>query len=447
MKIYESLGMAIPEVLLPREEVDLQKWAVIACDQYTSEPEYWHRVEELVGDSPSTLHLIYPEVYLNAPDKDQRIARIQATMKDYLKRELFRPLSGMVYVERQTAHGWRRGLLFCLDLEAYDYNPRACSLIRATEGTILERIPPRVKIREGAVLEVPHIMILIDDPANLTIGPATDHSRELQKLYDFELMFEAGRVRGFLVNEPRVEKMILNGLNRLASQREFEKRYNLPEGTPLLLFAVGDGNHSLATAKTIWEKTKAAANRPEELENSPLRYALVEVVNLHDDSLVFEPIHRVLFEVKNPEDLERELGHFFGGRVEFGEHGNFEQLKAVVNARKEKEQIAGLIRQESFQSIRFLKPAHNLTVGSLQSFLDDYLKKKAASGLDYVHGDESLLHLSRKNPGNLGFYLPAMDKSQLFPTVILDGALPRKTFSMGEAWEKRFYLEARKLID
>ncbi|MBC7348419.1 MAG: DUF1015 domain-containing protein [Candidatus Aminicenantes bacterium] len=447
MKIYESLGLAIPDILLPREEIDLQKWAVIACDQYTSEPEYWHRVEELVGDSPSTLHLIYPEVYLNDPDKDGRIARIQATMKDYLRRGLFQPRSGMVYVERQTAHGWRRGLLFCLDLEAYDYHPRACSLIRATEGTILERIPPRVKIREGAVLEVPHIMILIDDPAHLTIGPATDHSQELLKLYDFELMFEAGRLRGFLVNQPRVEKMILEGLSQLANPREFEKRYNLPEGTPLLLFAVGDGNHSLATAKTIWEKTKAASGRPEELKDSPLRYALVEVVNLHDDSLVFEPIHRVLFEVKNPQDLERELGHFFEGRVEFREHRNFEELKAVVNARTAQEQIAGLIKSDRFLTIRFQKPAHNLTVGSLQSFLDDYLKKKAASGLDYVHGDESLLNLSRKNPNNLGFYLPAMDKEQLFPTVILDGALPRKTFSMGEAWEKRFYLEARKLVD
>ncbi|MGQ9800983.1 MAG: DUF1015 domain-containing protein [Candidatus Saccharicenans sp.] len=447
MKFYDSLGMAIPDILLPRAEVDLQRWAVIACDQYTSEPEYWHRMEELVGDSPSTFHLIYPEVYLNAPDKDTRIARIQSTMKEYLKRELFRPLSGMVYVERQTAHGWRRGLLLCLDLEAYDFNPRASSLIRATEGTILERIPPRIKIREGAVLEVPHIMILIDDPANLTIGPATDHSRQLEKLYDFELMMDAGRLRGFLVNQPGVEDMILDGLRRLASQRDFEKRYNLPEGTPLLLFAVGDGNHSLATAKTIWEKTKAATSRPQELKNSPLRYALVEVVNLHDDSLVFEPIHRVLFDVKNPQNLEQEISHFFGGRVELREHHHYEELKAVVNSRKAREQIAGLIKSDRFFSIRFQKPVHNLTVGSLQSFLDDYLKKKRASSLDYVHGDESLLNLSRKNPDNLGFYLPAMDKEQLFPTVILDGALPRKTFSMGEAWEKRFYLEARKLVD
>lgn len=222
--------------------------------------------KSLVGEAPSTLHLIYPEVYLNSPDKEARIARIQAAMKDYLGRGLFREVSGMIYVERETAHGWRRGLLFCLDLEAYDYNPRASSLIRATEGTIIERIPPRVKIREGAVLEVPHIMILIDDPGHLVIGPAADHSRELSKLYEFELMFNSGRLRGFLVDRTEVERMVMDGLSRLASPEEFQKKYGLPERTPLLLFAVGDGNHSLATAKTIWERTKAAARNPEDLK-------------------------------------------------------------------------------------------------------------------------------------------------------------------------------------
>lgn len=447
MKKFESLGMAISKILLPAENIDLQKWAVIACDQYTSEPEYWHRVEEFVGNAPSTLHLIYPEVYLNSPDSESRIARIQRTMKDYLKRGLFREISGMVYVERETAHGWRRGLLFCLDLEAYDYRQGATSLIRATEGTILERIPPRVRIREGAVLEIPHIMILIDDPLNLVIGPATDHRQDLSPLYDLELMFDSGRLRGFLVNQPDVEKMILDGLSRLASQKEFQKRYEVPEGTPLLLFAVGDGNHSLATARTIWEKAKAGTADPEFLKNSPLRYALVEVVNLHDESLVFEPIHRVLFEVQQPENFEKELREFFKNEVEITRHDDFERLKTRVTSSHGREQVCGLIKEDGFYEIKFLKPAHNLTVGSLQAFLDEFLKKKNASGLDYVHGDTSLLNLSRKSPRNFGFYLPAMEKTQLFPTVILDGALPRKTFSMGEAWEKRFYLEARKLVD
>lgn len=258
---------------------------------------------------------------------------------------------------------------------------------------------------------------------------------------------QSGRLKGYLVDQPRVENMIISGLSSLASPKEFQKRYNLPDGTPTLLFAVGDGNHSLATAKTIWEKTKATASNPEKLKESNLRYALVEVVNLHDDSLVFEPIHRVLFGVVNPDGFEPELKTFFNGAVEFHQHLTFEDLKAEVNSRKKQEQIAGIIKKDSFKSVKILKPVHNLTVGSLQSFLDDYLKKKLASDIDYVHGDESLLNLARKAADNLGFYLPAMDKSQLFPTVILDGALPRKTFSMGEAWEKRFYLEARKLVD
>jgi len=446
MKIFNSLALSIPEILLPSEGIDLKKWAVIACDQYTSEPEYWQKVEAMVGNSPSTLHLIYPEVYLNAPDKEDRISRIQATMKDYLQKGIFRSVSGLVYVERETAHGWRKGLLLCLDLDNYDYNPRASSLIRSTEGTILERIPPRVKIREGAVLEVPHIMILIDDSHNLVIGPATDHKNELKKLYDFELMLDSGRIRGFLVDRPAVEKMILDGLFKLADHKEFQKKYNLPDSAPPLLFAVGDGNHSLATAKTIWEKTKTRLQNPEELQNSPLRYALVEVVNLHDDSLVFEPIHRVLFGVQEPQNLEKEIDEFFKGKVEFRKHRSYEELKTEVNSRKELEQISGMIRGITFTSIRFLKPEHNLSVASLQSFLDHYLKKKAAAGIDYVHGDQSLLTLSQKQTDNIGFYLPAMDKDELFPTVILDGVLPRKTFSMGEAWEKRFYLEARRLM-
>lgn len=446
MKIYDSLAIGIPEILLPAKGIDLRKWAVIACDQYTSEPEYWEKVEAFVGEAFSTLHLIYPEVYLNAPDKEARIARIQAKMKEYLNQGIFQPVEGMIYVERETAHGWRKGLLLCVDLDKYDYNPKTSSLIRATEGTILERIPPRVKIREGAALEVPHIMILIDDADNLVIGPATDHREELKKLYDFDLMFDSGHIRGYLVNRPEVEKMILCGLEKLADQEEFLDKYNLPEGTPLLLFAMGDGNHSLATAKTIWEKTKASIRDIEALKNSPLRYALVEVVNLHDESLVFEPIHRVLFEVKTPENFEKDLKKFFEEAVEIREHQSFDELKNEINRKKKSDQVAGLVFKSSFKSVRFLKPTYNLTVGTVQNFLDDYLKKESAGGIDYVHGDESLFNLARKNDNNIGFYLPAMDKNELFPTVILDGALPRKTFSMGEAWEKRFYLEARKLV-
>ncbi|HEK85339.1 MAG: DUF1015 domain-containing protein [Candidatus Saccharicenans sp.] len=447
MRVFDSIAIGLPEILLPVEGIDLIRWAVIACDQYTSEPEYWQKVENFVGSSPSTLHLIYPEVYLNAPDKEIRIAKIQATMKEYLSRGIFRSVEGPVYVERETAHGIRKGLLLAVDLEKYDYQPGASSLIRATEGTILDRIPPRVKIREGAALEVPHIMILIDDETNSVIGPVTDHKNEFQLLYDFDLMFDSGRVSGYLVNQPRVEKMIINGLENLVQTEKFCQKYNLPEGTPPLLFAMGDGNHSLATAKTIWEKVKNNLKDSRQLQNSPLRYALVEVVNLHDESLVFEPIHRVLFEVIVPEGFEKDFEDFFNGAVQIKEHHSFEQLRSEVNSKKKNEQVAGIIYKDSYKSVRFLQPVYNLTVGTLQNFLDDYLQKKAASGVDYVHGDDSLINIIKKKERSIGFYLPAMDKNEFFRTVILDGALPRKTFSLGEAWEKRFYLEARKLID
>jgi hypothetical protein len=447
MKIFDSLAISIPEILLPAKGIDLTKWPVIACDQYTSEPEYWEKVEAFVGQAPSTLHLIYPEVYLNTPDKEARIARIQAKMKEYLSQGIFQSVEGMLYVERETAHGWRKGLLLGVDLDKYDYNPKASSLIRATEGTILERIPPRVKIREGAALEVPHIMILVDDADNSVLGPATDHREKLRKLYDFDLMFNSGHIRGYLVNRPEVEKMILSGLEKLADQEKFLEKYSLPEGTPLLLFAMGDGNHSLATAKTIWEKTKASVKNPAAWKNSPLRYALVEVVNLHDQSLVFEPIHRALFEVKNPDNFIKDLKQFFADAVEIREHRSFEELKDEINSKKKFDQVTGIVLRSGFKSVRFLKPTYNLTVGTVQNFLDDYFKKQAAAGIDYVHGDDSLFNLVQKKDNNIGLYLPAMDKNELFPTVILDGALPRKTFSMGEAWEKRFYLEARKLAE
>jgi len=445
MKVYESLALVIPEVLIPKEDVDFTRWAVIACDQFTSEPEYWQKVEELVGRAPSTLRLIYPEVYLNAPDKEERIARIQATMKEYLARGIFRQVSGFIYVERETAHGWRKGLVAAVDLEKYDYNPKASSLIRATEGTILERIPPRVKIREGASLEFPHIMILIDDPENLVIGPATDHKKELPLLYDFDLMFNSGRLKGFLVQKPEVERMIIQGLENLANPAKFWEKYHLSEGTPLLLFAMGDGNHSLATAKAIWEKAKTQAKNPEELKDSPLRYALVEIVNLHDESLVFEPIHRVLFGVKKVEEFQSALKNYFSGQVKIKPQASYQELKDEVNRHRGDEQVAGLVTYNSLATIHFQQPGSNLTVGTVQKFLDAFLKEKQAQGIDYVHGDDSVLNLTRKQEDNLGIYLPAMDKNELFPTVILDGALPRKTFSMGEAWEKRFYLEGRKL--
>jgi len=444
MRTYESICLGIPEILLPRPGLNLSRWAVIACDQYTSEPEYWNRVAEIVGEAPSTLNLIYPEVYLNEKDPDTRIARIRKSMKDYLDEGLFVKTEGMVYVERQTENHTRKGLLACLDLEAYDFRKGSKSLIRASEGTILERIPPRVRIREGAPLELPHIMVLIDDPDNTVIGPLTKNKDRLGKLYNFELMMDSGRLAGYRVDDPALERGVLDALKALADPISYVRKYGLKPRTPVLLYAMGDGNHSLATAKTIWEKTKEAAADKTAILASPLRYALVELVNLHDDALNFAPIHRIIFEKAPGRYLLEEMKAFYRGRWAFSPSANFEEMKAAVDSSTAGRHRIGVIRSGEFGFIEVSKPDSNLPVGTLQTFLDAFLKSKGARSIDYVHGADAAIKLG-SYAENKGFYLPAMDKDQLFRTVILDGALPRKTFSMGEAWEKRFYMESRRL--
>jgi hypothetical protein len=445
MRTHESICLGIPEILLPGPGRNLSRWAVIACDQYTSEPEYWNRVTEIVGDAPSTLNLIYPEVYLNEQDPDTRIARIRKNMKDYIDEGLFVKTEGLVYVERQTEDHTRKGLMACLDLEAYDFRTGSTSLIRATEGTILERIPPRVRIREGAPLELPHIMVLIDDPENRVIGPLAENKGRLGKLYDFELMMDSGRLAGYRVDDPALERGALDALMALADPVSFAGKYDLKPGTPVLLYAMGDGNHSLATAKAIWEKTKEAAADKTAVLASPLRHALVELVNLHDDALNFAPIHRIIFDNAPGRYLLEEMKTFYRGRWGFSACANSEEMRTAVDSAPAGLHKIGIIRSGEYGVIEVSEPDFNLAVGTLQTFLDAFLKNKGARGIDYVHGTDAVIKLG-SHSGNNGFYLPAMDKDQLFRTVILDGALPRKTFSMGEAWEKRFYMEARKLV-
>jgi hypothetical protein len=445
VRTIESIGLGIPSVLLPRTGVDLQKWAVIACDQFTSEPEYWVRVEAFVDDAPSTLNLIYPEVYLGESRPEARIKRIRAAMNRYLEDGLFEERPGFVHVERQVGRQTRQGLLACVDLERYDYAKGSYSLIRATEGTILERIPPRVKIREGAPLELPHIMVLFDDPGQTVLGPIQESRSRLEKLYDFELMQGSGRLTGRLVDDRALEDGVARSFQRLADPGLFEKKYGLPPGSPILLFAMGDGNHSLATAKAIWEKTKEAAADKKAVQASPLRYALVELVNLYDQALVFEAIHRVLFETSGRPGLSQALERRFGTAFRLKPTDGLEAMKKEVEGQKGAPQKVGLVSSEGYEIIELEKPGFVLPVGTLQNFLDSFLAEKQARSIDYVHGLDSVNSLGRK-PGNLGFFLPAMNKTDLFKTVILDGALPRKTFSMGEAKEKRFYMEARKLF-
>ncbi|MBM3294234.1 MAG: DUF1015 domain-containing protein [Candidatus Aminicenantes bacterium] len=442
MRTFPAIGLGVPEILLPPPGTDLSKWAVIACDQYTSEPEYWDRAAAFVGDAPSSLRLIFPEVYLTAPDAEARIAGIRKSMDALIAQNFFEAAEGFVYVERKTGSGARQGLVVCLDLEAYDFRKGSAGLIRATEGTIIERIPPRVKIRDGAPLEIPHIMVLIDDPEGSVLGPLGRSKNDLTLLYDFELMMGSGRLAGYRVPPGPLEETVTEALASLARPEAFASRYGLSPGTPVLLYAMGDGNHSLATAKAIWDKTKAEG--PAAPASSPLRYALVELVNLHDPSLVFEPIHRLVFEIAPGRNLLEEIHAFYGGHCRYSPSGGFRAMRDEVDRQRGRPHKIGIVAAGGSGILEVAAEGSNLPVGTLQTFLDAFMKTGGAREIDYVHGTEALETLGEK-AGNLGFYLPAMPKDGLFKTVILDGALPRKTFSMGKAWEKRFYMEARRL--
>lgn len=438
MKVYPDLGLLIPEVYLPRPGIDLTKWAVIAVDQFTSQPEYWEQVERFVGDAPSTFHLTLPEIYLEKPGEAARIERIQTAMRRYLDDGVLVPREGLIYVERTAAGRTRRGLMACLDLERYDYAAGSASLIRATEGTIVERLPPRMKIREGALLELPHILVLIDDPQRTVIEPLAAAKARLDRLYDFDLMLDSGHLTGYAVTDAALENGVIAALRQLARPEVFAAKYGVPADRPVLLYALGDGNHSLATAKAVWDKLKPSVG-PEH----PARYALVEIENVHDEGLDFEPIHRVLFGLKR--EVYAALQDFFGARLTYTPAAGAEEMMRRVDEARGPRHTIGLVGGgRSFGVIKIDQPASNLPVGAIQPFLDAFLKAGGAEKIDYVHGGEVTVALGSRS-GNVGVYLPGMAKGELFRTVLLDGVLPRKTFSMGEAREKRFYMEARKI--
>lgn len=440
MKTPLAIGFQIPKILLPAPGLDLRAWSVIACDQFTSEPHYWQQVASLVGDAPSTFHLILPEVHLDTPDEAQRVSSIRGMMKDYLDRGLFVEKEGVVLVERVTGDVRRHGILLALDLEHYDYRKGSTSLIRATEGTILERIPPRVRIRSGAPLELPHILVLIDDPERTVIEPLVAARAAMRELYDFDLMMNSGHLTGHLLLDKALEQQVVRALNRLADPEVFARKYGLKPGHPVLLFAMGDGNHSLATAKAIWEQIK-----PQVGPEHPARHALVEVENIHDAGLRFEPIFRVLFGVTG--DFEQAVGEFYAGRCRHVSCRDLEEMVSLVeaNAARDGAHTIGVITSNGCGVTFVDHPPANLAVGTLQSFLDAWGERGGFARIDYVHGEETVVRLGSM-PGNLGFYLPGIAKSDFFKTVVRDGALPRKTFSMGEAREKRFYLEARRIV-
>ncbi len=411
--MFEKYGIRVPEILLPDEKFDYSKWAVIACDQFTSQPDYWDKVRSRVIGIPSTLHITYPEAWLDQGDK--RIEAINETMLDYEKTVLTRAVRGMVLVEREIATGSRIGLMAALDLEKYDYSKGSQSLIRATEGTVLERIPPRVKIRKNAALEAPHILVLVNDPGRTLINPLYAARDSLKKLYDFDLMLGGGHIRGWLVDDFPSVLPALEGL------------YQAADG---LLFAVGDGNHSLATAKQCWMNIRDTLTE-EQRENHPARFALVELTNLHDDAMQFEPIHRVVFGVE-----PTELSYDFG--VWLNNHG---MRLTVCTADKAMFKWAHDFRTLPYTISGINQP---LPLAVLQQFLDEWLETHEGASIDYIHGEDTVRQLTEGRKAT-GILLPAMDKYILFEAVRRGGALPRKAFSMGEAVEKRYYLECRKI--
>ena len=421
---FEALPFRPADILLP-QGTDMTKWAVVACDQFTSQPEYWQAVEETVGDAPSALRLILPEAKLNDPDVDGHIADINAAMQQYLDEGVFQAYpDALFYIERTQSDGRvRHGLIGRIDLEQYDFTPGSGALIRATEGTVLSRIPPRVRVRQNAPIELPHVMLLIDDPDRTVIEPLTAASGGMEALYDFDLQQGGGHLRGWKLTAEQMDA-VADALTALCTPEAMERKYGLRDAAPLL-FAVGDGNHSLATAKQCYENLKQVT--PEDQWASlPARYALVEVVNNHDDALQFEPIHRVLFNVVPEQVLEAFKACYPGAHEGTGEG----HAIAYTCAGR-----SGVITVP--------QPKMQLEVGTLQAFLDAYLKEHGGE-VDYIHGDEVTDELGSK-PGNIGFKLPAMGKEQLFKTVMADGVLPRKTFSMGHAQDKRYYVEARKI--
>lgn len=409
------------DILLPDfSEHEAYRWAVVACDQFTSEPEYWEAVEHKVGDAPSALRMILPEVYLE--EQEERIPKINATMDDYLKNVLKEHKDCMIYVRRyQSDLTIRQGLIGLIDLEEYDYNKGAQTRVRATEGTVLERIPPRVQVRRGAGLELPHVMLLIDDPAH-TVMPLAHSLCEQQPVYAFRLMIGGGEICGFRIPGARVGA-IQEALEALVTKEQMQARYG-KEGLAPLLFAVGDGNHSLATAKACYEEIKAELG--EAALEHPARYALCEVVNLHDESLHFQPIYRVMFGV-DPEAIKAEFKAYCASLC-----GNAPAQSVIC------------VHGETEETVEIPTPDKQLTVGTVQDFLDVYAASHPEVRIDYIHGEQALRTLSAPE-GAIGFLFDGMHKSELFKTVIFDGALPRKTFSMGHAKDKRYYLEARKI--
>lgn len=452
MKTFEKYGIELPKILLPKKDLDLKAWSVIACDQYTQDREYWNNVSDVAKDKPSTLHIILPEIYLGDGDKALRINNIQKNMVDYLSNNVFMPeTSMMIYLERKTAYGRvRKGLVTAIDLETYDWKPMSKALIRATEATIVDRIPPRMEIRRGAPIETPHIMLLVNDKDKCLVEACGEALKKSNKscIYDTELMAESGHITGWSIDSETELSMVQEALEKLYFQ-------NTDANGEVFMFAVGDGNHSLATAKAVWDELKeknggiknqdGRISIPKGFENHNARFALIEIVNIYDSGLTFEPIHRVLFNVNNDE-LINYVAQKLDGTITI--YDNASMLEQNVNASKGN--FGFVCKNKKTRDIEYRcvqTKITDLAVSRLQPILDEFLKLHSTdkTEIDYIHGSEEVFRLGSLDNA-ISILLPPIAKDSFFTTISKNGTLPRKSFSMGEASEKRFYLECRKLF-
>lgn len=417
-KFANKVGVKVPEILLPQKGTDMTKWAVVACDQYTSQPEYWAETERIVGDAPSTLRLMLPEMYLEKPGEAERIEKINATMKQYLDSGILENIGqGLMYVERRAGANTRHGLIVALDLECYDYTKGSTTLIRATEGTIVERIPPRLRIRKDAPVELPHILVLIDDPERTVIEPIGESVGDADKRYDFELMQNGGHISGWLVGD---NASLENAFARLEDPHELYEKYGAVENP--IIFAMGDGNHSFAAAKKHWESVKSKLSESE-WADCPARHALAELVNIHDEAISFEPIHKVIFDTE-PRSFISEAKSFFAENA-----GDGRSFTLITAAGSESISVSGMSIGE--------------LIDRCEGFCREYIARHGGR-IDYIHGDDECKAMSERE-GCAGILLPRMEKSELFKSVMSSGPFPKKSFSIGVGRDKRYYLECRRI--
>ena len=416
---FDRIGIRPARILLPAPEVKPETWACIACDQYTSEPEYWEKAFAVAGDAPSAIRLILPEY--NLKNSESLIPQIHSTMADYLAQGLLTPAvnPGFILCERTIASGTRLGLVCAVDLEQYSFEKGSLPLIRPTEQTITDRLPPRLKIRRGAPVELTHIMILIDDPDRTVLEPLQADKAALRQVYDFDLMMNGGHLAGWAVDSAEKLAQVDRSLNALMDTK----------GEHPLLLAVGDGNHSLATAKAYWNEIREGLSEAER-ENHPARFALCEIVNIHDEALLFEPIYRILTGTTRSAVM--------------ADWKAYAEAKGMSLAADGSDHRFTVVSADGEETVAVLNPEGAIPCETIQKFLDAFLAKHPEAGIDFIHGEGSLRALAAK-PETVGFLLPDIDKHSFFRDVEKLGVLPRKTFSMGEADEKRFYMEAKRI--